>query len=59
MKKMSAVDQIKFGARGKAILAELEAHPEQQVKLVKVLKANGFDSLAALVDDLRKWNGGK
>lgn len=55
---MGKIDQIRFGAKAKAILAELEKSPEKQTKLIKVLRDNGFEELAQLLDDLRVWNGG-
>lgn len=59
MRKMNTIDKTKFGLKAKAILADLEKHPEKQDKLILILELNGFNELSNLLRDLQKWNGGK
>lgn len=57
MVKISAIDKAKFTAKGMKILKDLQKNPKKQEKLVAALKANGFEDIAELAEDAKKYLG--
>lgn len=55
MIKISLVDKAKLTTKGLAILKDLKKNPKKQEKLIKALRANGFDDIADLAEDAQKY----
>lgn len=53
--KISAVDKIKFMAKGLPILKDLKKNPKKQAALIKLLNDNGYSDIAELAQLATKY----
>lgn len=53
--KISIRDKAKYTFQITKILEKLKGNPERQNKLIDILKSNGFEDIAALAEDAKKY----
>ena len=53
--KIKPVDRIRYTKAGMAIMKDMVNHPEKQDMLINTLKDGGFEDIANLANDAKKY----